>query len=392
MPSYAQISKFLTTDKGRFNRLVGYAGLTLGVLLLLCAVQMYFNVNSFIGEKEIKKSAFDYVSITKLITDQNMTRDNRISDEEISKLKEQPFIIDAAPLIGNQFRAQISAGNIIPFSTDLFLEAIDEEFIDTVPETFAWREGNKTVPIILSADYLELYNIFAPAQELPQLSENSIKQVNLMLHCSGMGNNRTFTANIVGLSNRISTILVPKSFLIWANNDMGDNFEAKYARVFIKSDDISNPELVSYIDKNGFQINKEKTRSARIKLILQSFVTGIGIFSLLVILLSMMLFGFYLQLMIARSKDNLTLLQTLGYSPNLLAKMVSKRWIPVYLIIISIALIITSLLQVVFSYSFDYKESISPILNWQTFVIAGVLALICIWVNGNLIKKELHKL
>lgn len=392
MPTFSQISKFLSTDKGRWNKLTGYTGLTLGVLLLLCAVQMYFNVNAFIGEKEIKKSAFDYVSITKLITDQNMGKDNRFSSEEISELNAQPFILDAAPLIGNQFRAQISAGNIIPFSTDLFLEAIDNQFIDTVPADFIWKPGSRSVPIILSADYLELYNIFAPAQELPQLSENSIKQVNLQLLCSGMGFNYTFNASIVGLSNRISTILVPEEFLIWANKHLGDGSQEKFARVYIKTDNISNPTLLKYIEEKGYQINKEKTRSARIKIILQSFVSGIGIFSLLVILLSMMLFGFYLKLMIARSKENLILLQTLGYSPNLLAKMVAKRWIPVYLIIILIALAITCILQVAFSYTFDYKESLSPLLNWQTFAIAALLAMICIWINTNLIKKELHQL
>ena len=49
-------------------------------------------------------------------------------------LKKQPFIADAAPLLSNQFRVKMSAGDIIPISTDLFLESIQNNFIDsTVP-------------------------------------------------------------------------------------------------------------------------------------------------------------------------------------------------------------------------------------------------------------------
>ena len=50
------------------------------------------------------------------------------------------------------------------------MEAIDNSFIDTVPPTFTWTEGQQDVPVIVSADFLELYNIFAPGYGLPQIS------------------------------------------------------------------------------------------------------------------------------------------------------------------------------------------------------------------------------
>ena len=68
--------------------------------------------------------------------------------------------------------------------------------------------------------------------------------------------------------------------------------------------------------------------------VLQALVSGLAGFGVLVILLALVLFSFYLQLMIARSKDNLQLLLTLGYSLDWLSKTVAKKWIPVYIIII----------------------------------------------------------
>lgn len=391
-PNYKTIAPFLVSAKNNWSRLLGYVGLSLGVILLLCAVQMYMNVQQFIGGKDIKKSGYDFISVSKLITDQNMGKDNRFNAAEIQEIQSQPFVTDAAPLISNEFRAQISAGNIIPFSTDLFLEAIQDDFIDSVPPSFHWKPGESHVPVILSADYLEMYNIFAPSQDLPQLSESSIGKVQLQLDCSGMYGSGRYSAGIVGLSSRISTILVPQSFLEWANLMYGGKKTAHAARVYLKTENVSNPDLVNFLQSKGYFVNKERTRSARIKVILQSFVSGLGIFSVIVILLSLMLFTFYLQLMIARSKDNLKLLQTLGYAPEWLSRMMSKRWIPVYTSIIAIALIITMLLQYAFSVAFSYKEALSAFVAWPVLAVAVTLWSICLWMNSRLISRELNRL
>jgi len=68
-----------------------------------------------------------------------------------------------------------TGGQTLPFSTDIFLEAIDNDFIDTIPPSFIWKEGDNLVPIIVSSDYLELYNtVFAPSRDLPQISESTV--------------------------------------------------------------------------------------------------------------------------------------------------------------------------------------------------------------------------
>lgn len=391
--SFKTIAPFLNIGQNNTSKFFSYAGLGIGVLLLLCSVQMYININQLLKDKNPRKNGFDYISVTKTITNQNMGSDNRFSDADIKELQTQAFIKDAAPLISNQFRAKASAGTIIPFSTDLFLESVKNDFIDTVPPSFTWQPGQEDVPVIFSADFLEMYNIFAPAQGLPQLSESSVGAVNIVLECYGPGGVVNFRGHIVALSDRINSVLVPENFLKWANSKFGTTPNAPAARIYLKTVDANDPQLLSFLEQKNYHVNKDKTKFGRVKQVLQAVVSGLGGFAILVILLAMMLFSFYLQLMIARSKDNLQLLLTLGYSPAWLSKTVAKKWIPAYTIIIIVALAFTAILQFLFqSTVLSGRDELSPFINISIVLLAALLWLLCIAVNYRLIKKLLYKL
>ena len=391
--SFRTIAPFLNAGQNNTSKFFSYAGLGIGVLLLLCSVQMYININQLLKDKNPRKNGFDFISVTKTITNQNMGSDNRFSIADIKELQSQSFIKDAAPLLSNQFRAKASAGTIIPFSTDLFLESVKNDFIDTVPPSFSWQPGQADVPVIFSADFLEMYNIFAPAQGLPQLSESSVGSVNIILECHGPNGVENFRGHIVALSDRINSVLVPENFLQWANSKFGTEPNAPAARVFLKTMDANDPQLLNFLEKKNYHVNKDRTKFGRVKQVLQAVVSGLGAFAVLVILLAMMLFSFYLQLMIARSKDNLQLLLTLGYSPSWLSKTVSKKWIPAYTIIIIVALLFTALLQFLFQqYVLSGRDELSPYLHASICLLAAVLLLLCIVVNYRLIRKLLYRL
>lgn len=393
LPTLQHIAPFLNIGQNRLSRIFSYTGLGIGVLLLLAALQMFININALLKDKNPKKTGYDFLSVTKTITNQNMGSDNRFTKEDVQELKKQPFIKDAAPLQSNQFRAKASAGNIIPFSTDLFLESVQDDFIDTLPPSFKWQLGQMDVPIIFSADFLEMYNVFAPAQGLPQLSESTISSLNIFLECYGPLGMQQFRGHIVAVSERINSVLVPENFLVWANKTYGNATDIPAARVFIKTNDANSADLMNYLQQKNYHVNKDKTKFGRVKQVLQAIVSGLGGFAVLVILLAMMLFSFYLQLMIARSKDNLQLLLTLGYSPDWLSKTVAKKWIPAYMVIILIAILITSVLQFIFrNFTINGKDQLSPYLHYSVLLLGAALLLLCITVNYRLIRKLLYKL
>ena len=391
--SYKTIKPLLFTGTNAASRWFSYVGLGIGVLLLLCAVQMFINIQQLVTKTSIRKDGYDYISVTKLITNDNMGKDNRFTTADVEELKKQSFIDDAAPLISNEFKATLSAGQMIAFSSEIFIEALDKNFIDTVPPNFTWVEGQPKVPIIFSSDFLEMYNVFAPSYGLPQMSTATASNVNFTLRCEGEVNTQTFQAVIVAFSDRVSSLLAPKSFIEWANKNLEGKGSEKASRVFIKTRDANNSDLLNFLNEKNYRINKEKTFFSRSKQLLQGIVSGLGIFGLLVVVLALMLFSFYLQLVIARSKDNLQLLLTLGYSPGWLSKNVAKQFIPVYILVVLVALAITQLIQWAFHHFIMYdRPELSSFVHWVVLALAGLLIVLSIFSNYRMVRRLLYKL
>ena len=392
--SYKNIAPFLAAGQNKVSRWLSYIGLGVGVLLLLSSVQMYNNINHLIRDKNTRKNGADFISVTKTITNENMGKDNRFTEADIKELQTQSgFIEGAAPLKANAFKVTAGAGDMIPFSAEIFVEALNTDFIDTVPESFQWKEGDPMVPVIFSTDFLEMYNVFAPSWDLPQLSEKTATALQIFLRCHGRNGERQFKARIVAFSDRINSILVPENFLEKQNKEIEGADNVNASRVFIKTKDANNPQLLSYLSEKNYHVNKDKTKFGRVKTVLQSIVSGLAGFGVMVILLAMVLFSFYLQLMIARSKDNLQLLLTLGYSPKWLSKTVAKKWIPVYLIIIITSLLLTQLLHWGFQhFVMPARKELPFFIDWTVVIIAFILLSLSIAVNYRLVNKLLNKL
>lgn len=392
-PSYKTIQPLLLTGTNAATRWFSYIGLSIGVLLLLCSVQMFINIQQLVKKNNVRKNGFDFISISKMITNENMGKDNRFTPAEMQELKSQPFIEDAAPLIPNEFKVEASAGEMISFSSDIFIEALDNNFLDTIPARFTWAEGQELVPIIFSSDLLEMYNVFAPSWDLPQLSPATASNITIFLRCKGKLGEQVFKANIVGFSDRVNSILAPTSFLEWANKKLEGEDSVKSSRVFIKTADANNSELLQFLEQKNYRINKDKTMFGRSKQLLQGIVTGLGFFGLLVILLALMLFSFYLQLVIARSKDNLQLLLTLGYSPSWLGKNLARQFVPVYILVVLIGLAFTLLMQWSFHHFIMYdRPELSSFPHWSVGAAALLLIILSVFTNYKLVKKLLYRM
>lgn len=387
--NYKTIAPFLLKGKNKAARWFGYFGLGMGLFLLFGSLQLFLNINALLTQKNIRKDGFDFISVTKTITNENMGKDNRFSIADIQELKDQTFITDAAPLISNHFRVKASAGNIIPFSTDLFLESIDPDFLDTLPRDFIWQPQQQIIPIIFSTDYLEMYNIFAPAQDLPQLSATSASAVNIILECYGPLGPVSYKARIVGFSDRINSILVPLSFLKWANQEYGMQAETGAARIYIKTTDANNPQFLNFLQQKNYHINKDKTKFGRVKKMIQVVLSGMGVFALLVIILSLFLFSIFLQLMITRSKHNLQLLITLGYAPAWLSKQVAQQWIPIYAMIFVVVLGLVQIGQYLFCTLIVDASNLNIFISPWVILLAFVFLIASIFLNFRFIKKAL---
>lgn len=376
-----------------FSKWLGYVGLATGMIILLLAVQMFHNVDRLMRDEAPQRAGeFDFVSISKVITNENMGRDNRFTPNDMELIANQPEVADVAPLYTNQFSARASAGDVLPFTTDLFLESLDTSFLDVMPSGFNWAPGDSFVPLIFSTDFLEMYNVFAPSQGLPQLSPRTVTSVNIFLECAGPRGAKNFRAGVVGLSDRVNSILSPESFIKWANLNLAGDSSTIISRVYIKTPDVNNPALISFFEENGFHINKDKIRFGRIKGLLKDVLSIIGSFGILVIILALVIFAFYLQLMIARSRENLSLLLKLGYSPTWLSATFTRILLPAYGYIIILALLVSSAAQWIFSRQAFAKETISPFLHFSTWITAAIWVILAVLLNSRMVKREIAKL
>jgi hypothetical protein len=393
--SFKPVRNLLQTGTNATSRWFSYAGLGIGVLLLLCSIQMYINIQQLLGNDTVRKNGYDFVSITKTVTNATMGQPekNLFQTQDIEELRSKPFISGVAPLIANEFRIQMTAGAIIAFKTDLFLEALDNDFIDTLPPSFHWQEGQMNVPVIISSDFLEAYNVFAPGQGLPQVSQETASSIPVIISCSGNGRQASFSGNVVAFSDRINSVLVPQNFLEWANKNFGEQHIPGYARLYLKTKDANNPDLLRYLDQKNYKVNKDKTKFGRAKQVMQAIFSGLGLFGLLVVIMALMLFSFYLQLVIARSKDNLQLLIQLGYAPGWLSSNVARQFIPVYLLIVFVALALTQLIQWAFHHFVMYdREELSTPVHWVVIITAILLVAVSLVTNFRMVRKLVFKL
>jgi hypothetical protein len=394
--SYKPVKYLLQTGTSTASRWFSYIGLCIGILLLFCSMQMLVNVNQLLKGNIIHKNGYDFISVAKKISFENVGDPEKtfFVQQDVDELKSQPFIDDAAPLLTTQFQLDILVPGVFATPTTLYLESLRSDFIDTVPSSFKWHIGNDTVPLIISSQFFEVFNALARSNGLFQITPEMAATIPAKIICHGDNDStQTFEARWSAFSDRINTVLVPEEFLNWANLKFNGKKADHFSRIYIKTKNADDKQLMSFLTGKNYRVNKDKTKLGGAKQALDGIFTGLAVFGLLVVILALMLFSFYLQLVIAKNRESLQLLLTLGYSPKWLGKNLSKRFIPTYILIILIAFLATELMQWTFHTQIMFNRSeLSSYLHWIVFFTAAILLLLSIITNYRLVKKLLGKL
>ena len=135
-------------------------------------------------------------------------------------------------------------------STMLFFESVPDRFVDGVASGWRFDERTGEVPIIISKDYLALYNFgFAGSAGLPQMSENILSGIPLRLTLTSDDGRRMrdFRGRVVGLSDRLNTILVPESFMEWSNRELGSGESHGPSRLIVDVSSLDFSETTDYL-------------------------------------------------------------------------------------------------------------------------------------------------
>lgn len=363
--------------KGRF--IMASLGLGVAIILLLAATQASVNFRQLLYGNQQNGGA-EFLVINKMITNENMTQKKELlfTPAEIEEIKKQNFIEAVEPVKASTFKvAAQSPSTALPFYTDLFFEAVDTHFLDIHTSEWQWKENQYDVPIVMPNDFFDLYNFaFAPSQGLPQLSAETFMALPIKITIAGNSKKQDFMGHIVALSDRITSVLVPKTFLTWANQNFGDATADKgVARVVIKVKDPSNTALTSFLSQHRYSTNKEKTRFSKYRAIVQTVVSAVGGVGLMMLLFALLVFSLFIQLTIQHCKEEVVLLITLGTSPKQLQKFLLKIFFPIHILITILCLTSIQLLQWQLAGYLKTKNMIiSPYVSWLS--IAGCFAVL----------------
>lgn len=161
------------------------------------------------------------------------------------------------------------------------------------------------------------------------MSEQTVKALGFSL-IMGEGENAVkYRAQVEGFSDRISSVLVPESFIIYGNKTFAANSKIDASRMILKVADPSDEAFISFLSDNQLTTNSEQLRFSKMRTIVQSVSTAIGLLALLLMVLGVIVFVLFIQLTMAQAADSVKLLLLLGYSPKRLRVFLAKRYFPI---------------------------------------------------------------
>jgi hypothetical protein len=376
--------KKLLLNKGNNSRLwVSLLTLCIGTTLLLLSALLWWNFKELLEGKHNNDSlGSTFLTIGKKVTDQNMgnTHATLFNIAEIEELKNAPEVQDVGVLTANRFPVYAIFSDKVGFETEMFLEAADDKYIDTKPSDWQWQPGNQDVPVIISSDFLNLYNYgFALSQGLPQLSESSIKSVAFELKIGRGLQTISYRAHVAGFSDRISSVLVPQSFIKYGNELFAPGSIIEPSRLIVKAKDPSDSKFINYLKEKGYTTNNELLKWNKLRSVVEIVASSTGVLALVIMSISILVLILFIELTIAKAASSLSLLLAIGYSPRYLRKFMTRQFLPLALGAISLSLVTVLVIQVLIAQKVKNLNLILPLMPgwpvWLAFSISCLLVL-----------------
>ena len=328
------------------GQLIGFAIANLiGLTIVLLAVQFYRDVRPVFNDEEsfIRK---DYLIITRAVTGAGamMGSNGEFSDADISDLEEQSWCRQVGKFLNSDFAvdARLGVGSGHAMHTQFFFEAIPDEFIDIDPDEWGFSPDKPEVPVIISRDYLSLYNFgFAATQGMPRISEGQAEMIPLDFTLSGNGKRDNMPGRIVGFSNRLNTVIVPEEFMEWANLRYGTGIPQQPQRLIVEVNSPGDVKIEQYMDEHHYEVAGDKMSSSKANYFL-TVISGIVIaVGIIISLLSFFVLMLSIYLLLQKNTTKIQDLLLLGYSPN----QVSKHYIMLVVGLNAIVLVLAIVLM-----------------------------------------------
>lgn len=292
----------------------------IGLTIVILAIQFYGDVRPIFNDEEsfIKR---DYLVITRKVTGMGalMGTSSEFSSEAVADIEQQKWVTKVGKFQTSEYSVNASLGlgsSGRSMNTQFFFESIPDEFIDVSSADWRFNPERPEVPVIVSKDYLSLYNFgFAAAQGMPQLSEGMMGMIPLKFTLSGNGLTDVLPGRIVGFSSRLNTILVPETFMRWSNLRYGNGGKSAPSRLIVEVNTPGDVRISDYIEAKGYEVGGDKMNSGKANYFLSVIIGIVIAVGVLISLLSFFVLMLSIYLLLQKNTKKLQDLLMLGYSP-----------------------------------------------------------------------------
>ena len=370
-----------------------------GMVIVLLSIQFYQDVAPVFteGDSFMKK---DYIIVSKKVSTLGsfVGKSSTFSNAEIEEIEEQPFIRGVGEFTPSQFKVSTGVGMEqlgLNLSTAMFFESVPDKYVDTSLEGWQFEPGQEEIPIIIPRNYLNLYNFgFAQSRNLPQISEGVINMVNLEVRISGGGRMDTYKGRIAGFSNRLNTILVPESFMAWANTHYGENGIRKDpSRLIVEVNNPTDERIAQFFRERGYDTEDDKLDAGKTTWFLKVIVGIVLSVGLLISALSFYILMLSIYLLLQKNTTKLENLLLIGYGPNRVAFPYQSLTILLNAVVLVLSVGIVLYVRTLY---LDLVEQMFPSLNagsWWLMLVVGILLFVAVSMfNIMAIRKKVFSL
>lgn len=305
--SIAQLTGFF------FANLFGLWVVMLGIQFYKDVVPVFTEEDTFIND--------NFLVVSKHITTVGTLsgRNNAFSSFDMADIREQAFCKDVGAFTSSQYKVSAAMGmdGQEPLRTELFFEAVPDQFVDASPADWHYTPGDNTVPVILPRTYIALYNFgFAQSRNLPQVSDGLVSMINMQIFINANGKTARFKGRVLGFSGRLNTILAPQSFIDWSNAEFEPNKAEDPSRIILKVNNPTDANIAQYMHQKGYDVEDNKLDAGKTTYFLRVVVSMVMLVGLLVSVLSFYILMLSIYLLVQKNAQKLENLLLIGYSPN----------------------------------------------------------------------------
>lgn len=366
-----------------------------GMVIVLLSIQFYQDVAPVFteGDSFMKK---DYIIVSKKVSTLGsfVGKSSTFSASEIEEIEEQPFTKGVGEFTPSQFKVSAGVGMEqlgLNLSTAMFFESVPNRYVDVNLDEWHFEPGQTEVPIILPRNYLNLYNFgFAQSRNLPQISEGVINMVNLEVRISGGGRMDTYKGKIAGFSNRLNTILVPESFMAWANIHYAEGAGRKDpSRLIVEVNNPTDDRIAQFFRERGYETEDDKLDAGKTTWFLKVVVGIVLSVGLLISALSFYILMLSIYLLLQKNTTKLENLLLIGYGPNRVALPYQVLTIGLNAVVLVLSVGIVLYVRTLY---LDVVEKMFPALDaggcWLMLVIGILLFVAVSFFNVVAVRKK----